>query len=150
MRFAFNKLIMMIYQSSQCYLSMFWMYTSTHTILQTLWLCKNLFEHKVRETSFLYLSKINIYCTHLWCSSSFRILTTFSSSPNFITAILPSSKYTTLSVYSTIGLAHPSQGRTLHHQYLLLMDSAYVPHNSVWIALVKYSYSICTNDLMKC
>ena len=56
-----QQLAAIVYQCRQCHMVTFYINTTTHTVCQTFGLLKDFFQHEVRITALLNLSKVDIY-----------------------------------------------------------------------------------------
>ena len=123
--------------------------TTAHTVCKALWLLKNLLEHKVRITTFLYLSKVNInslHCQLLVFTMDIYYMEILSTTDN--------SNITIFKVYYFISIFNYWAGiRTkeklvftnTNNKGTLLTGT----NNLIGITLIKNGNSICTNYLIK-
>ena len=64
--FSIEKLAAMVNECTECDAVMLNIDTSTHAVGQACWLLKDLLEHEVRVSTFLYLTQIYVDGLHLW------------------------------------------------------------------------------------
>ena len=124
-------------------------YTTTHTVRQALGLFKDLLQHKVWESTLLYLTQIDVNRLH----SQFLFFTKNTDNLQFFTT-LDKGNVSILEIHHLIRVFHDRTGvRT--QEKLILTDTYYQRtlltgcHNLVWITLVENGNGIGANHLIE-
>ena len=125
-------------------------HTSAHTVGEALGLFEYLLEHKVRISSFLYLSEIDIDGLH----RQFLLLTEDADNLQFLPTT-DHSDITILKIHDLVGILHDGTGVRAQEE-LIVADADHQGtlftsrNNLIWIALVEHSNGIGTDHLIEC